>query len=227
MSKNQACPSIVFKLNEGIYAIGSENVQAIMKVPNTTPMPHAQHGMVGVFLFRGGPTGLFDLRQLLGYQQLEEELQAFSDMLDQRKEDHIRWVEELERSIRQKEKFQLTTDPHQCAFGKWYDHFESKNNSVMFHLRKIKEPHDNLHRAAHEVEQCKQECDTCERDECLKSILKRTKEQYMPVILRLLDETKAIYAESMRQMAIVVGETKPIAFSVDEVLSVEHLIDLP
>jgi chemoreceptor zinc-binding protein len=44
-------------------------------------------------------------------------------MIDERKNDHIHWVNEFERSIKNDEQINLNTDPHECAFGKWYDNF--------------------------------------------------------------------------------------------------------
>lgn len=40
-------------------------------------------------------------------------------MLAERETDHVNWINELERSVQEKRKFTLTTDPYKCAFGKW------------------------------------------------------------------------------------------------------------
>jgi len=221
------CPDVLFKINNGLYALDSYNVQAIMTLPEYKEMPKSQFGVAGVFMFRGKAIPLLSIREIFGMPSIEQEYNDFADMLDQRKQDHINWVNELERTIESGDEFKLATDPHKCAFGRWYDNYTVGNNTVMFHLRKIKDPHEKLHEAAHDVERCKKNCDQCERKECLKDILDRLKKKYMPVILSLLDEAKVVFKDVYRQMVIVVGDEKPVGFMVDEVLAVEHLEDLP
>ena len=83
----------------------------------------------------------------------------FEQMIDDRKQDHINWVNELERYMVEGGSFKLARDPHQCALGKWYDHFTTDNMSVTNLLKKIEEPHENLHKAADEAENCKKDCE--------------------------------------------------------------------
>jgi purine-binding chemotaxis protein CheW len=47
-----------------------------------------------------------------------DESLAFVAMLEQRKQDHKRWLDELAASVREARAFTLTTDPHACAFGR-------------------------------------------------------------------------------------------------------------
>lgn len=216
-------PSIIFKLRGGLYCVNSKYVATILRQPPYNKLPNTADYLTGVFPHRNGFIQMVDLRCIFGMPTLEQEYEEFSVMLDARKQDHIHWVSELERSIADGEKFTLATDPHECRLGKWYDHFHCDNNMVMFHLRKIEEPHYNLHKAAVEVNNCSKDCDHCTRNECLQDILKSAKEQYMPKILSLLEEAKEIFQTTVYHEMVLVLEKSQIGIVVDEVLAVEDL----
>lgn len=221
-----ACPYIVFKVRNNRYCINSRHVATIMQLPSFQVVPDVPAFVTGIFTHRDGVVQMLDLRTIFNIPSLNQEYKAFSDMLDVRKEDHVRWVAELDRTMKTGEKFSLATDPHQCAFGKWYDQFKTDNQTLRFHLNKIDEPHRLLHHAAHEMTECKQECDSCQRDECLKSIMTRVKDQYMPVVLRLLDEAKDIFHSTVYHEMVLVLSDVAAGIVVDEVLAVEELEDM-
>lgn len=220
-------PSILFKVKDGFFSLDSKNVASIMQMPVAESLPDSPACVTGIFKFRDRVIPMVSARKLFDMPTLEAELEEFSSMLEHRKQDHINWVKELNRCIRDNEKFTLATDPHKCAFGRWYDTFETNNSTMRFHLNKIEEPHRLLHETAEEVEHCKRECETCHRDECLRKKLNRLQEEYMPRILSLLDDAKDLFKNAHRNMLIVI-ELEDCTFSliVDDVLSVEELIDI-
>ncbi len=218
-------PYIVFKIKGDLFAIKSKNVTSIMQLPGYVGLPQSGYGVQGVFIYRGKAATLLNFRKMLGKNTMDEEYAEFAAMLDQRKQDHINWVAELERTVKNDEKFTLATDPHKCAFGKWYDSYKSDGYNIMFHMKKIKEPHDNLHMAAHKVEKCKRDCKNCPHKRCLREILMEVKDVYMANVLQLLDEAKTIFKDEYREMVLMVGEERPVGIMVDEVLAVETLDD--
>ncbi len=225
MSENEIVyPSIVFKVKGGFYSVNSQHIETIMQLPAFEKIPDPPPCVTGLFLHRGRAVQLLDLRTAFGQPTLEQEYLDFCEMIDLRKQDHIRWVQELERSLTEKRPFTLATDPHLCAFGKWYDSFSSDNNAVLFHLKKIEEPHRQLHESALEAAKCSQDCIHCTRAECLKAILSRVRDQNMPLILGLLDESKEIFRSHIfREMVLLLNEASGLSLVVDEVLSVEEL----
>lgn len=217
-------PSIVFKLHGGLFAINSKYISTILQLPQHETLPDCPSHITGIFQYRNDVIQMIDLRRVFGMMTLEEESQEFTDMIEARKQDHIHWVKELERSVEENEPFTLATDPHKCAFGRWYDNVETQHNTLAFHLKKIDEPHKKLHQAALEVANCQQNCDVCQRSECLKSALDRARLEYMPRILTLLDETIDTFRNYVYHgMALVMTESARSALIVDEVLSVEVL----
>ena len=226
IEKEVSCPSIVFKVRHGYYSINSTNISSIMRLPEYQTIPNAPDSITGIFLYRGASIPMLDMRTVFGVPSLQDEYKEFSAMLEARKQDHINWVDTLNRSVEQNEKFTLATDPHKCAFGKWYDSYKPESHIIAHHMRKIDEPHRKLHQAALDIEECNKECHNCDREECLKSVMDRAEKEYMPMVLSLLDEAIILFrSEVYHEMVLILGnqEEQQIGIVVDEVLSVEDL----
>lgn len=217
-------PFIVFEAAENLYCVNSKYVSTIMQIPEFEQVPEAPPEITGLFLSRGETVTMVDLRKLLNKKTLEEEYQDFCGMMEERKQDHVEWVNALEHTAQTGDKFKLATDPHKCKLGKWYYSFKSDNQEVNFHLHKLEEPHCRLHEAALEVESCLQDCDNCKRPECLKKVLERVRQESMPQILGLLDQTKEIFRSTVyHEMVLVLNGEKKYGVVVDKVLAVEQL----
>lgn len=218
-------PYVLLMIDGGTYAINSRYIISIMKLPKYNWIPGAPKGVLGVIDFRGDAIPVIDMRIIFDMPSLAQEYEDFVKMLDERKEDHIFWVNELERSMETGEKFTLATDPHKCKFGRWYDNFETESQMIRFHLKKIEEPHRKLHETVLHLGDCDHEHDKCQRSECRKEILRKAKEEYMPEIMGILDDAKKIFKTSYTEMAIVMEKDgHKIAIVVDEVRSVENLL---
>ncbi len=225
VENDNECPWLLFKLHGAIYAVNSRLVASIVRLTDDiTIIPDKDDYIKGIITFREKAIKIIDMRTLLSVETMEKQYDDFKNMLDQRKQDHVNWVNELERCVDSGEKFTLTTDPHQCAFGKWYDGFHSDINSINFHMKKIDEPHQQLHKMALEVMTCEQKHEECERKECLKLSMEKTKDELMPQILELIDEAKDLFNSHFKEMIIVFeSDESYFGISVDEVLSVDEL----
>ncbi len=218
-------PWVTFKLAGQDYAINSEFVVSIGQTPEEiTQVAYANQYIRGITEFRDEVIPLADMRLFLGIRSKEEEFSEFQAMLEQRKQDHIHWVEELRKSVQEEVPFTLATDPHKCAFGRWYDSYETNSSALRYHLDKIDEPHKALHACAIEVEKCTKECKTCKRGECLKRPLERAMQNYMPVVVSLIEEAKQLFYNDIREMSIILQDGQQTAgIIVDEVVGVESL----
>lgn len=214
------------KLKKQLYAIDSSTVESIFQLDQTiTPLPESTATKPGIINLRGKIISLVDLRLVLGMESLVQEQKEFEAMLEQRKIDHQNWVKELERCLDEDDKFHLATDPHKCAFGKWYDNYHTDVQTVAFHLNKIDEPHKKLHHTAHLAFECPRHCEECERDQCLRDKLREDAKSYMQIVVGLLDEAKQVFRDSYRKMCIVITDANgdSTGLLVDEVIAVETL----
>lgn len=219
-------PWLVFRLKNNLYTVNSKIITSIVIMPeDITKVPSVPNYIKGLIHLRGSVIPLLDLRVLFKLKSVKEEYDEFKDMIDHRKNDHINWVTEFEHTIKSNEEFKLNTDPHKCAFGKWYDNFTTDIEVVNFNLKKIDEPHKKIHQAVEKVNNCSKECDSCNREKCLKLVLEETKEKNMPYMLELLDEVKDVFKMHYREMVVILEKDNSyVGISVDEVLSVENII---
>lgn len=220
------------KLESQLYAIDSSYVESISVLEEpVSVLPESSTIKPGIIHSRGNVVPIINLRPALGLKTLDQEQDDFDAMLEQRKNDHILWVKEMERCLLEEDTFRLATDPHKCAFGKWYDTYQTNNHSIAFHLNKIDEPHKKLHETAHLAFECPRQCDDCEREKCLRDQLKQDAHTYKDIVVKLLDETKKIFRENTKTMCVTVRDQQGslLGLLVDEVLSVETITmkDLP
>lgn len=216
-------PHLVFKVKDNYYAIDSKHIASILQYEGSEQLPNSVPEMVGIMLFREKAAPIIDIRSVFHQPTLAQEYQDFVEMLDQRSEDHVHWASELERSVETGKAFTLTTDPHKCAFGRWYDNYRVESHTIMFHLEKIRAPHDALHHAAEEMFRCTAEKSPEAKGECEQRVIQQVKEHYMPTVLGLLEEAKEIFKNAYKEMVIMVGEENPVGLMVDEVIAVEYL----
>ncbi len=224
-SKNYNLPWVTFKLAGQYYAVNSGYVVAIDTAPdNLTEIAYSSGYIRGVMEFRNGVIPLADMRILMGIRSIQAEEKEFMDMLEGRKQDHINWVETLRQSVLNGSAFVLATDPHKCAFGRWYDNYETDNATIRFYLNKIDEPHQALHACADDVLKCKMACEHCSREICSKIALKKAMEEYMPTIVALLEDMKQVFSGNFRGMSVILQNgDKSVGLLVDEVSGVEEL----
>lgn len=214
-------PWLIFTLNEQAYAVNSKYVNGIeMKPGNITPLPDAPDIYCGLVERRGEVYPLLNMRKAFHFSSIEEEAEVFGKMIDQRKSDHIRWIETFERCYTAKEKFELAVDPHKCAFGKWYDQFIKGTHPMTFHIKKIEEPHRLLHETAAHILSAV----NCGDDKTAEALFKKLKNEYYPRVISILNDIKSMYGSTYRETVVVLAdEHQKLGLLVDEVLAVDKV----
>lgn len=222
-------PWLIFKLQNRYFSVNSGDVNSIFQLEQeVTAVPGYSENVRGIINLRGDIFPVLELRRILEIISFEKEHQEFSNMLDMRKQDHVNWVNALQHCVEDgngcKGNFKLATDPHKCAFGKWYDSYQAKDQTVAFHLKKIDDPHRKLHETAGKIFECEGIADEDLRKKKTSELLYKAKHEYMPLILNLIDETKGVLEKSHRDMCVVLeNEGHSFGILVDEVCSVEEI----
>ncbi|MEG1684121.1 MAG: chemotaxis protein CheW [Oscillospiraceae bacterium] len=223
IEQGEEMPWLVFRLKGQHFAVNSSCVMSIfMLQQDIVAVPGYSSNVRGVINLRGDMIPVLELRLLMGMETMESEHEAFDWMMEQRKQDHINWVTELVRCKDCGESFSLATDPHKCAFGKWYDAYRPTEQSVVFQLGKIAEPHERLHTAAKRMMALQESAD--ERQAEIQALLQETQGELMPRVLQLLEETKAVVRNSAHEMCVVLAQNGgSIGILTDEVSAMEQL----
>lgn len=214
-------PWLIFTLNEQAYAVNSKYVNGIEMRPDTiTALPDAPDIYCGLMERRGEVYPLLNMRKAFHFPSVDDESETFGQMIEQRKGDHIRWIEAFERCYNTNEKFTLAVDPHKCAFGKWYDQFSKSTHSITFHIKKIEEPHKLLHESAAMIMNAMNRGE----DKKAETLFRKLKNEYYPRVISVLDEVKAVYRSTYRETVVVLSDEKQmLGLLVDEVLAVDKV----
>lgn len=213
-------PWVVFELQSQLYAINTRHVHEMIEIPKCTELPDVATEVRGAIDLRGEIAVLLDTRRRLGLPSLEQETCALIELLKAREQDHVNWLEALESAVRDQKAFHLTTDPHQCAFGRWYDQFQTDNPLLQTQLQAFDEPHKALHALGveliHMSENGQQELALYRLEQARGSILKR--------LISLFASVRESLYESTREIALVLEwQDQLVALSVDTVSAVEYL----
>lgn len=208
---------LVIQIGDTHYAIKLEPIREIVIIPKITPIPDAPDFVRGVIKLRNNIITLIDTRKRLGFSSLEELDKEMIAMLKQREQEHIDWVQALTSSIERDSDFTLTTDPHACAFGKWYDNYRTDNIGLSVYLKQFDLPHKRIHALANKVIQERQ----INGAETAKKMIEDTRNSDLKQILELFGGVHDAIRESHRELAIVIESINgQIAISADNVSNI-------
>jgi len=205
---------LTVSLSDQKYAVNCDYVDSIFQLQQEiTELPDAGREIVGVINLRGIMLPLVDMRQLFGLETLEEEFSAFEAMLRSYQQAHIEWVRELKSCLEEEREFLLPTDPHACAFGRWYDSYKSDSQMVSATLAKIDGPHKRLHESAEKCFSLKSQ-----------GLLSEEVQPYSEQIVALLETTIADYRGSFRKICVAISNgSSRIGMITDNVHTVGRL----
>jgi len=212
--------SVLVRLEGSLYGIPADFVHEMVQIPEVVSLPSAPPYVRGVVTLRGHAVPLIDLRVRLGMPSLKEEWVHLVELLNAREQDHVNWLIELENSVKEKREFKLATDPHKCAFGRWYDNFKTDNLILGSVLKKFDEPHKRIHAIAQRVI----ELENKEAFDEAYAIIESTRATELSTMIQLFEETRTVLGTTMRELLLVVNTGgRDVAISVDSVEAVEYV----
>lgn len=219
-------PWVLLDINGIVYAISCESVLSLSQLQTINPVPTLPVQVRGVIEFRDRLIQLVDSRTLLGFKKMDEEIKDFNELMEQRYKDHENWVKTLEESVLRDGEFTLTTDPHKCAFGKWYDTYKPKSANIMFlsTFAKFDEPH----KAIHKIGIIARELMSKGKKQEAIDIINSVKDTDLKQMMRLFEELKEAYSYSRKEIVVVIGidEKNCVGLSVDQIVAIEHLFEI-
>ena len=213
-------PWVIFLLQDQPFAVAANYVREMVAMPKIVSVPQMPPYIRGVINLRGQVVPVIDLRARLGMTSLLDETEDLINLLNQREQDHKNWLVELESSVKERREFKLATDPHKCAFGKWYDNFTTDNRVLANCLNKFDAPHKRIHAIAFEVKELEEK----EGSESAYAVIERTRNGDLAEMIKLFSEACNLLRESDREIAMVLEwKDKAMAAAVDSIETVEKL----
>jgi len=211
---------VLFKLGVEEYGIRTENIREMVLFTEPSKVPDYPDHMRGVINLRGMVIPVIDLRKRLGKHGLLEEEEELITILNGREEDHVRWLNELKASVEEDREFTLTTDPHACAFGKWYDNFTTDNQLLQAQLKKFDQPHKSIHNIAIDAAKLRNEG---KKDDAL-ALIQYVWNGKFSLLRSLFRETIKLIEDNVSEIVIIVeSNDMRVGFIVDKVLEVTDI----
>jgi len=205
---------MVFAADKRLFALPYQNIISVLDFPKTTMMPGMDEYMRGVMDFMGEPITMYDFRKKIGSGSISDEITALSETLQQRKQDHLNWIARLKEAVNTGSEITVETNPHKCAFGKWYDSFHTDNLALKRHLAKFDAPHQYIHGIATHAKQFIADGNQT----AAQNLVRETEQGVLTQLVALFDKTKAELLRAYTEYAIVVhaDDSRKIALAVDE-----------
>ncbi len=214
---NRKLTVFMFWLDEVCYAVPLSSVLAVTsRSDEITQVPLNDDALDGVVRYRGKVTPVVSFARLLGVPSGKEVKEDLIRELNVREQDHIDWLNSLEQSVRDGSHFTKARDPHQCAFGKWYDHFNTRDKDLGDILDRFDEPHQRIHSLADKLLGLR---DRGQVEEAL-AVLDEERETTLSLMRRLFRQARAQLRVMIRPVLLYLtddGSTPYCCLALDEI----------
>jgi len=180
---NYGTESNYFKQSEAGKFYLSTNNEIIFQEPNPETQKLAKETKIEIDDIKKELTELYAIQDSIQKYNIYKD----GDYIDieqwvlQKEIDHLRWVEDLENTILQHNKFTGQIDPTKCSFGQWYYSYDVEDQKLMALLKKIESPHEQLHRLGEKI--------NAESNSAIKQ------EIYTNEVVPTLEEIKLVFKE--------------------------------
>lgn len=194
---------MAFVAGRAHYALPVEYVRYITSMDAIKPRmtPDGQGCQHRVFDFEGHSLELHRFSDLVGANSLVDECAALSDLLQQRRQDHIDWLAALENSILTGAAFTKATDPNKCAFGRWFDQYQSNDAELRAIMLQFEQPHCRIHALAQRL--LSLAVDEARVEEAIQ-ILNEERHSTLQTLLALFDQADGRLREMVKPVALIV-----------------------
>jgi chemotaxis signal transduction protein len=210
---------LVVHVEKRSLAVPQENILSLIVCPEITPLPETPEWNPGVIKVRDNLYPIIDLRKKIGLPTHNSEVNGLIASLEEREAEHKQWLETLKQALEKDLEFTLPRDPHQCKFGQWYDSFSTENDLLALEISKFAKPHTDIHALADEAfALAKREG----KESALKYIDLKS-QSTMDKLVGLFERTKLLLKDSLKSIAILTTDEKPMGILVDRVESFIHL----
>lgn len=193
---------LLIRLGERSFGVPLDQVRYVAAMPPD----FVGHGakVADHFVFEGTPLSYVSLWDHLGETTCYAEYEEMLAMLPQRRQDHLDWMKALEDSIRDNLAFAKARDPRDCAFGKWYYAYQSKDRRLALLLAQFERPHAVIHGLADTllglVEQG-------QGHEAMRRF-EDARDTTLAKLMQLFDAAQHLVIELQRRIAIVVADER-------------------
>ncbi|KZZ21398.1 MULTISPECIES: CZB domain-containing protein [unclassified Oleiphilus] len=195
--------AITFMTADAAFAIPLEQVLYIEKdVKRNLQVNELDEFNHEVITFQNNTVQLYDFNQLIGSENHQTLMNNLVAKLNEMEQQHRDWLDALESSLKNNTPFTKALDPNKCAFGMWYNQFETDIEELKEALLRFDEPHKKLHGLAETLLNLNQ----TDHDEAMK-ILNTERQTTLSELIHLFHLTKERALSSIRPIILFVERT--------------------
>ncbi|NTV51365.1 MAG: hypothetical protein HGA69_00825, partial [Desulfobulbaceae bacterium] len=213
----------VFSAKDYLLALPYINIIQIVDSPTCTAVPNMPPYVRGVIDFMGEPIPLIDTRVRLSLKSRQEEVAELVNTFLQRKQDHLNWISILKDAVENDTKITVEKNPHNCAFGKWYDTYKANTLALSSYMHRFDIPHKTIHNLAVQSEKLildgqKQQA---------KSLISAAEQNELKTLVALFDGFEEQMKLSYQEYAVVVNHMgRKLSLAIDTVKYFEKLDEI-
>ncbi len=151
-NESEVLTVFTFWIGDELFAINIENILSVTQdLDNLLQPPVKSRGLMGVINYMDEPVAVYNFAEMLDIPSTREIKSNLVALLNAREQDHIDWVDALEKSLKENIPFEKARDPNLCAFGKWYNKFKTRDEALMDIMKHFEQPHNEIHALADEL----------------------------------------------------------------------------
>ena len=144
--------TFTFYVSDSLFAVETNKVLSVKEdLDNIQRIPVGTEAIRGVYKYQDTVVPVYEFSSLISMDSGQQVMQDLIDNLFAREQDHVDWLDDLEASIVDGVPFTKALDPHKCAFGKWYDSFTTRDETLQEILNQFDEPHKHIHSLAEKL----------------------------------------------------------------------------
>ena len=218
-------PWVIFEIRKQLYAISTRLVTGIMTIPHIIHVANAPELFLGAIKVRGDVFPVLNTRKLLGCPSADKEAEDTINLLEENKEEHLRWIGLLRNCVEKGKRFPMPLEANGCAFGRWYYSYVRKNTEIASKLKNAEAPHNEMHALAKKIDALRG--DDGSYDESALELLEQA-ERCSQKIVSCIDGITQSLQETLTPMVInlcsLTSHDTCMAFTVDNVKAVDEII---
>jgi len=147
--ENETLTVFTFWVGDELFAIDIGNILSVTQdMENLLQPPVKSRGLMGVINYMDEPVAVYNFAEMLNIPSTRNIKTNMVELLNAREQDHIEWIDALETSLKDDVPFEKARDPHMCAFGKWYDKFQTRDEMLADIMKQFDAPHKEIHALA-------------------------------------------------------------------------------
>ncbi len=206
-----------FFIEDMMFGLDVENVLMLgQEVNEIQRLPVEEQGFCGVVKFQGSLVPVLDYAHRIGIPSGLDVKSELLNTLTVHEQDHVNFVSALEQSIKLSSAFTMTTNPDESTFGKWFNKFETRDETLKELMESFEQPHRHLYSLAEQLLTLRDDGKSEEALEKLRTEKSTTLRRLRALFSRARDQIQS----GMRPVLLYVtldGKTPRYALMIDEI----------